>query len=145
VEKDPTPGRASIETRAVVQQTGLRDLEAQALRLAGSEAGPRPQAGRRSPPAQLPTQFQVSSTSGRSRRSSRWSKPSASTGAGTGSASGIPNLWSDRDKYLIEEGMLRSAECVSGTWRYERIEGASHGMQLDEPELINRLLLDFLG
>lgn len=54
-------------------------------------------------------------------------------------------LWSDRDKYLIEEGMLRSAECVSGTWRYERIEGASHWMQLDEPELINRLLLDFLG
>jgi hypothetical protein len=36
-------------------------------------------------------------------------------------------LWSDRDKYLIEEGMLRSAECVSGTWRYERIRVPATG------------------
>lgn len=54
-------------------------------------------------------------------------------------------LWSDGDNYLTEDGMLRSAECVSGTWRYQRVEGASHWMQLDEPELINGLLLDFLG
>jgi pimeloyl-ACP methyl ester carboxylesterase len=41
--------------------------------------------------------------------------------------------------------MLRSAEQVTGAWRYERIEGASHWMQLDAPEQVNALLLDFLG
>jgi pimeloyl-ACP methyl ester carboxylesterase len=54
-------------------------------------------------------------------------------------------LWSSGDRYLTEDGMIRSAEFVSGTWRYERIEGASHWMQLDVPERINELLLEFLG
>jgi pimeloyl-ACP methyl ester carboxylesterase len=54
-------------------------------------------------------------------------------------------LWSSGDDYLVEEGMVRSAEFVTGPWRYERIEGASHWMQLDEPELINGLLLEFLS
>ena len=40
--------------------------------------------------------------------------------------------------------MLRSAEQVTGPWRYERVEGASHWMQLDEPERVNALLVDFL-
>lgn len=53
-------------------------------------------------------------------------------------------LWSTRDNYLTEDGMLRSGEHVSGPWRYERIDGASHWMQLDEPERVNRLLVDFL-
>jgi pimeloyl-ACP methyl ester carboxylesterase len=34
---------------------------------------------------------------------------------------------------------------VTGGWRYERIEGASHWLQLDEPERVNELLIDFLG
>ncbi len=54
-------------------------------------------------------------------------------------------LWSSGDNYLTEDRMLRSAEHVTGPWRYERIEGASHWMQLDAPEEINELLLDFLG
>jgi pimeloyl-ACP methyl ester carboxylesterase len=54
-------------------------------------------------------------------------------------------VWSDGDLYLTENGMLRSADWVEGPWRYERVEGASHWMQLDEPELITRLLLEFLG
>jgi pimeloyl-ACP methyl ester carboxylesterase len=29
-------------------------------------------------------------------------------------------------------------------WRYERIEGASHWMQLDQPERLNSLILSFL-
>lgn len=53
-------------------------------------------------------------------------------------------LWSSGDNYLTEEPMLRSGEHVNGSWRYERIDGASHWMQLDEPERINELLLDFL-
>jgi pimeloyl-ACP methyl ester carboxylesterase len=53
-------------------------------------------------------------------------------------------LWSSGDHYLTEDGMTRSAEFVGGPWRYERIDGASHWMQLDAPERINELLLGFL-
>jgi pimeloyl-ACP methyl ester carboxylesterase len=41
--------------------------------------------------------------------------------------------------------MLASAEHVTGPWRYERIEDASHWMQLDAPERVNELLLEFLA
>ena len=54
-------------------------------------------------------------------------------------------LWSSGDHYLTEDGMTRSAEFVDGPWRYERIDDASHWMQLDAPERINELLLEFLG
>jgi pimeloyl-ACP methyl ester carboxylesterase len=53
-------------------------------------------------------------------------------------------LWSSGDNYLTEDGMLRSGEHVTGDWRYERIEGAGHWLQLDAPERVNELLLDFL-
>jgi len=54
-------------------------------------------------------------------------------------------LWSSGDNYLTEDRMLRSAAHVSGPWRYERIERASHWMQLDTPERVNELLLGFLA
>jgi pimeloyl-ACP methyl ester carboxylesterase len=54
-------------------------------------------------------------------------------------------LWSDGDMYLVEDSMLRSREYVAGPWRYERIEGASHWMQLDVANRINALLLEFLA
>lgn len=54
-------------------------------------------------------------------------------------------LWSSGDRYLPEERMRRSGEQVTGPWRYERIDGASHWMQLDAPERINELLVGFLG
>jgi pimeloyl-ACP methyl ester carboxylesterase len=54
-------------------------------------------------------------------------------------------MWSTGDNYLREPPMLRSAEHVTGGWRYERIEGASHWMQLDATEQVNALLLGFLG
>ena len=53
-------------------------------------------------------------------------------------------LWSSGDNYLTEDPMLRSGEHVTGPWRYERIEGASHWLQLDAPEKVNDLLLEFL-
>ncbi len=53
-------------------------------------------------------------------------------------------VWSSGDDYLLEEQMVRSADHVAGEWRYERIEGASHWLQLDEPDRVNALLLDFL-
>jgi pimeloyl-ACP methyl ester carboxylesterase len=40
--------------------------------------------------------------------------------------------------------MLRSAAHVSGGWRYERVDGPGHWMQLEGPDEVNRLLLDFL-
>ena len=33
---------------------------------------------------------------------------------------------------------------VAGAWRYERLEGPGHWMQLEAPDEVNRLLLDFL-
>ena len=41
--------------------------------------------------------------------------------------------------------MTASAKYVAGSWRYERIEGAGHWLQLDAPEEVDALLLDFLG
>lgn len=54
-------------------------------------------------------------------------------------------LWSSGDNYLTEDRMVKSGEHVSGPWRYERIEGASHWLQLDQPERINALLTEFLA
>jgi pimeloyl-ACP methyl ester carboxylesterase len=53
-------------------------------------------------------------------------------------------LWSTGERFLTEEAMTRSAEHVTGHWRYERIEGASHWLQLDAPDRVNRLLLEHL-
>jgi pimeloyl-ACP methyl ester carboxylesterase len=53
-------------------------------------------------------------------------------------------IWSTDDHYLNEAPMLDSGAHVTGPWRYERVEGASHWMQLDAPERVNALLLDFL-
>ena len=40
--------------------------------------------------------------------------------------------------------MTNSARSVAGPWRYERIEGPGHWMQLEAPDAVNELLLDFL-
>jgi pimeloyl-ACP methyl ester carboxylesterase len=53
-------------------------------------------------------------------------------------------IWSSGDMALTEAQMTRSASNVSGPWRYERLDGPGHWMQLEAPEQVNRLLLDFL-
>jgi pimeloyl-ACP methyl ester carboxylesterase len=53
-------------------------------------------------------------------------------------------IWSTGDFALTEEQMTGSSAHVSGTWRYERLEGPGHWMALDAPEEVNRLLIDFL-
>lgn len=53
-------------------------------------------------------------------------------------------IFSTGDLYLTEDAMLRSAEFVTGPWRYERIEGVSHWIPTDAPERFNHLVLDFL-
>jgi pimeloyl-ACP methyl ester carboxylesterase len=53
-------------------------------------------------------------------------------------------IWSSGDNYLLEDQMVASAEYVVGEWRYERIEGASHWMQVDAPDRLNELILEWL-
>jgi pimeloyl-ACP methyl ester carboxylesterase len=53
-------------------------------------------------------------------------------------------VWSSRDFALTETQMTDSAKCVVGPWRYERLDGPGHWLQLDAPDSVNRLLLDFL-
>jgi pimeloyl-ACP methyl ester carboxylesterase len=55
----------------------------------------------------------------------------------------VLGVWSDGDVHCGEAQMLASSERVSGPWRYERIEGASHWIPLDAPQAVTRLLLEF--
>jgi pimeloyl-ACP methyl ester carboxylesterase len=41
--------------------------------------------------------------------------------------------------------MTGSAAYVTGPWRYERFGGCGHWLQLEAPDRINSLLLDFLN
>jgi pimeloyl-ACP methyl ester carboxylesterase len=54
-------------------------------------------------------------------------------------------LWSSGDDYLLEQPIRSSGEHVTGGFRYERIDGASHWLQLDEPQRVNELLVEFLA
>ena len=56
----------------------------------------------------------------------------------------VLGIWSNGDAYLLESRMRGSADLVKGPFRYETISGASHWMQLDKPDDLNRLLLGFL-
>jgi pimeloyl-ACP methyl ester carboxylesterase len=53
-------------------------------------------------------------------------------------------IWSTGDIALTERQMTDSAKSVVGPWKYERLEGPGHWMQLDDPPAVNRLLLGFL-
>lgn len=57
----------------------------------------------------------------------------------------VLGIWSSGDRFLTEEQMTGSRRYVSGPWRYERIEGANHWMQLTAPDRLNKLLLQFLS
>jgi pimeloyl-ACP methyl ester carboxylesterase len=53
-------------------------------------------------------------------------------------------IWSSGDIALTEAQMTGSVPFVSGPWRYERLEGVGHWMQLEQPDAVSKLLLDFL-
>jgi pimeloyl-ACP methyl ester carboxylesterase len=53
-------------------------------------------------------------------------------------------VWSSGDFALEESGMKSSHRFVDALWRYERVEGPGHWMQLEAPDQISALLLDFL-
>ena len=54
-------------------------------------------------------------------------------------------LWSSGDLYLTERQMRASEARCAGGWRYERVDDATHWMQLDQPERVNALLLEHLA
>jgi pimeloyl-ACP methyl ester carboxylesterase len=57
----------------------------------------------------------------------------------------VMGIWGRGDVALCEAQMTGSENYVEGPWRYERIEEAGHWMQLEIPDRLNELLLDFLG
>jgi pimeloyl-ACP methyl ester carboxylesterase len=54
-------------------------------------------------------------------------------------------VWSSNDIALTEAQMVNSSEGVAGPWRYERVDGVGHWLQLEAPDAVNRLLVDFLA
>ena len=55
----------------------------------------------------------------------------------------LPTLgvWSDGEKYLVEDQMVRSGDHVDSVWTYARIENSGHWMQEDAPDRLAPLLL----
>lgn len=53
----------------------------------------------------------------------------------------VLGVWPEADKYSSLEQMARSGEWVDGPWRFERMAGAGHFLQLDRPDELTRLIL----
>jgi pimeloyl-ACP methyl ester carboxylesterase len=54
-------------------------------------------------------------------------------------------VWSTDDVAITEPVVSGTAAYVVGPWRYERLEGVGHWMQLEAPDSVTGLLLDFIG
>jgi len=54
-------------------------------------------------------------------------------------------MWGSTDFALTEAQMIQSAAHVSGGFRYERLDGLGHWLQLEAPDRVNELLVDFLA
>jgi pimeloyl-ACP methyl ester carboxylesterase len=57
----------------------------------------------------------------------------------------VLGIWGEGDVALVERQMIDSRKYVTGPWRYERVDGGTHWVQLEAPEKTNALLLDFLA
>jgi pimeloyl-ACP methyl ester carboxylesterase len=57
----------------------------------------------------------------------------------------VLGVHSSGDRFLAERQMLDTARYVKGPWRFAGVAGASHWLQLDAPERVNALLLEFLA
>jgi pimeloyl-ACP methyl ester carboxylesterase len=57
----------------------------------------------------------------------------------------VMGVWSDGDPVLGERQMRDSARYVQAEFRYERIDGADHWLQLTAADRLNALLLDYFG
>jgi pimeloyl-ACP methyl ester carboxylesterase len=56
----------------------------------------------------------------------------------------VLGIWSSNDIALVEKQMVETAAYVDAPFLYQRIDGASHWLQLEQPEKINSLLLGYL-
>jgi pimeloyl-ACP methyl ester carboxylesterase len=57
----------------------------------------------------------------------------------------VLGVWSSADPALTEAQMRGSGSYVAAPFRYARIDGAGHWLQLEAPAQVNALLLEFLG
>jgi len=53
-------------------------------------------------------------------------------------------LWSSGDTYLWEAQVQASAGLMAAPWRYVQVQGASHWMMLDQPQVLNTQILEWL-
>src|SRR4051794_3039931 len=56
----------------------------------------------------------------------------------------VLGIWSSNDIALTEAQMRNSGNYVDGPWRYERLDGPGHWMQVEAADAVNELLLGFL-
>lgn len=56
----------------------------------------------------------------------------------------VTGVWSSRDIALSESQMIATEKYMAAPWRYYRVDGARHWLQLDAPDTVNRLILSFL-
>ena len=56
----------------------------------------------------------------------------------------VVGIWSDGDIFLTEDQMRVSERYCDAGFRYFRIDGANHWLQLTAPEKLNPLLLQLL-
>ena len=52
----------------------------------------------------------------------------------------VTGVWSSGDRYLCEAQMRDTEQWVQGPWRFVRLDGPSHWLQLDAPQQVNQLL-----
>jgi pimeloyl-ACP methyl ester carboxylesterase len=57
----------------------------------------------------------------------------------------VLGVWSDGYHHCGEAQMQASQRNVTESWRYARVEGASHWIPLDAPETLNKLLVEFVS
>jgi pimeloyl-ACP methyl ester carboxylesterase len=57
----------------------------------------------------------------------------------------VVGIYSDGDIFLTEAQMRNSERYCDTGWKYVRVEGANHWLQLDAPERVNALLLEHLA
>ena len=54
-------------------------------------------------------------------------------------------VFSTDDVALTEDQMTGSARCVCAEWRYARMPGVGHWLQIERPKETNQLLLEWFG
>lgn len=54
-------------------------------------------------------------------------------------------VWGSKDAYAAEAQMRRSGDFVIAPYRYRRLEGLGHWLQLESPEVVNAIIIDWLA